>query len=65
MSKMGQYFFEMQEDATEMTKDAFLKKYGKSSASTYVKIQLELDGPSYDYTEEQQYYEEQSNDISF
>lgn len=55
MSKTGQYFFEMQEDAATMNWEAFSKKYGKNTLSVYESIQLENEGPDYDYTEEEQY----------
>lgn len=32
MSKMGQAIFEMQEDAIELTREEFIKKYGKQNA---------------------------------
>lgn len=35
MSKMGQYVFEMQEDAIEMTRKDFIEKYGESNAYVY------------------------------
>lgn len=38
MSKTGQSFFEMQEDAMELTKEEFVKKYGKQNADLYEQI---------------------------
>ena len=38
MSKMGNSFFEMQEDAMEMTKEAFVAKYGQQNAEIYEQI---------------------------
>lgn len=35
MSKMGQAIFEMQEDAREMTREEFIKKYGDQNADIY------------------------------
>lgn len=43
MSKVGQWVFEMQEDATWMTKEKFIQKYGASQASFWEKLQLEED----------------------
>jgi hypothetical protein len=38
MSKMGQDFFDMQEDAIKMTKEEFVKKYGAINADLYEQI---------------------------
>ena len=38
MSKMGQDFFDMQEDAINMTKEEFVKKYGAINADLYEQI---------------------------
>lgn len=38
MSRMGQDFFDMQEDAIEMTKEEFVKKYGANNADLYEQI---------------------------
>jgi hypothetical protein len=38
MSKMGNSFFEMQEDAIEMSKEEFVKKYGKLNEDIYDQI---------------------------
>lgn len=38
MSKMGQAIFEMQEDAVELTRDEFVKKYGKQNADVWDNI---------------------------
>ena len=35
MSKMGQAIYEMQEDAMEMSREEFVKKYGKANADVY------------------------------
>ncbi|MEK9696358.1 MAG: hypothetical protein VW270_11365 [Candidatus Poseidoniales archaeon] len=38
MSKMGNDFFDMQEDAINMTKEDFVKKYGQINADLYEQI---------------------------
>lgn len=38
MSKMGNDFFDMQEDAISMSKEAFIKKYGQINADLYDQI---------------------------
>ena len=38
MSKTGNDFFNMQEDAMEMTKEEFVKKYGQVNADLYEQI---------------------------
>ena len=38
MSKMGQDFFDMQEDAINMSKEDFVKKYGANNADLYEEI---------------------------
>lgn len=38
MSKMGQDFFDMQEDAFSMSKEDFVKKYGANNADLYEEI---------------------------
>ena len=38
MSRTGQNFFQMQEDAMEMTRDEFIKKYGKINEDLYERI---------------------------
>jgi hypothetical protein len=38
MSRMGQDFFDMQEDAISMTKEDFIKKYGANNADLYEQI---------------------------
>ena len=38
MSKMGQYVFEMQEDAYDMTEAEFVKKYGKINRDIWEQI---------------------------
>ena len=38
MSKMGNDFFDMQEDAINMSKEAFIKKYGAVNADLYEQI---------------------------
>lgn len=44
MSKMGQWVFEMQEDAYEMTQEEFIKKHGKQNRD----IWEQMNGPEYD-----------------
>lgn len=50
MSKMGQYVFEMQEDAYEMTEDEFVQKHGKQNRDIWEQLHVpqELD-PEVDY----------------
>lgn len=43
MSKMGQYVFEMQEDAYEMTEADFVKKHGRINRDIWEQI----NGPDY------------------
>lgn len=38
MSKMGQDFFDMQEDAIKLTKEEFVKKYGANNSDLYDQI---------------------------
>ena len=38
MSKMGNDFFDMQEDAINMTQEDFVKKYGQINADLYEQI---------------------------
>jgi len=44
MSKTGQDFFTMQEDAIQLTKEEFVKKYGVINADLYDQI-LEQNDP--------------------
>lgn len=57
MSKMGQWVFEMQEDAYEMTEEEFVKKHGKSNREVW----QVMNGPDYDdptgFDPEDYYYE--------
>lgn len=43
MSKMGQWVFEMQEDAYEMTEAEFVKKHGRNNRD----IWEQMNGPEY------------------
>lgn len=43
MSKMGQHVMEMQEDALEMDRDAFVAKHGKANADLYDKINIDYE----------------------
>ena len=47
MSKMGQFLFAMEEDASEMSRDAFILKYGKVNADVWDNVYL--DTPYADY----------------
>ena len=51
MSKMGQDFFDMQEDAINMTKEEFVKKYGAVNADLYDQI-LEQNEPGQEFLTE-------------
>ena len=51
MSKMGQDFFDMQEDAINMTKEEFVKKYGAVNADLYDQI-LEQNTPDQEFLTE-------------
>jgi hypothetical protein len=44
MSKMGQWVFEMQEDAYDMTLPEFINKYGASQASVWHEVQQSIEG---------------------
>ena len=39
MSKVGQWVFEMQEDAYDMSLDEFIHKHGQSQASVWHEVQ--------------------------
>ena len=52
MSKMGQWVFEMQEDAYEMTEAEFVKKHGKNNRD----IWEQMNGP--DSPEPDPYFED-------
>jgi|TARA_R110000772_G_scaffold243521_1_gene356429 hypothetical protein len=52
MSKMGQDFFDMQEDAVHLTKEAFLKKHGANNADLYDQIRELFQGPEQEYLTE-------------
>ena len=43
MSKTGQWIFEMQEDAGQMTRDEFLGKHGEMALSIWHEVQEEAD----------------------
>ena len=43
MSKTGQWIFEMQEDAGQMTQDEFLGKHGEMALSIWHEVQEEAD----------------------
>ena len=43
MSKMGQWVFEMQEDAYDMTLAEFIRKHGASQASVWHEVQQGID----------------------
>ena len=45
MSRMGQDFFDMQEDAISLTKEDFVKKYGANNADIYDKIWEDYEPP--------------------
>jgi len=51
MSKTGQDFFDMQEDAIELTKEQFVKKYGAINADLYDQI-LEQNDPDPEFLTE-------------
>jgi len=51
MSKTGQDFFDMQEDAIELTKEQFVKKYGVINADLYDQI-LEQNDPDPEFLTE-------------
>jgi len=52
MSKMGQWVFEMQEDAYDMTEAEFVKKHGKNNRD----IWQQINGP--DSPEPEPYFED-------
>jgi hypothetical protein len=43
MSKTGQWVFEMQEDATQMTLEEFVEKHGETAASVWYEVREESD----------------------
>jgi len=45
MSKMGNAFFEMQEDAMNMTQEQFVAKHGKNNLDIYQEITLQSSLP--------------------
>jgi hypothetical protein len=71
MSKMGNYVFQMQEDAVEMTEEQFYKTYGLMGREVRDQILSESYGPDYLQAmeeEEQQMQEDliyAQNDIHF
>jgi len=48
MSKMGNAFFEMQEDAMNMTEEQFIAKHGKNNLDIYNEITLQSNLPEPD-----------------
>ncbi len=48
MSKTGQWVFEMQEDAYDMTLAEFIKKHGESQSTVWHEVQDEINGDSVD-----------------
>ena len=48
MSKTGQWVFEMQEDAYDMTLAEFVKKHGETSSSIWHEVQDEMNGDAPD-----------------
>ena len=48
MSKTGQWVFEMQEDAYEMTLEEFIGKHGESQASVWYEVHEEADYEAFD-----------------
>jgi uncharacterized protein YozE (UPF0346 family) len=51
MSKMAQLAFEMQEDAYEMTLQAFIRKYGPSNATVWHEVQQSIEDQADYYME--------------
>lgn len=49
MSKMGQNFFEMQQDAEQMTLKEFVAKHGAANADLYGKLRDPDPEPETDY----------------
>jgi hypothetical protein len=50
MSKMGQWVFEMQEDAYDMTLSEFIRKYGAANASVWHEVDQSIENER-DYME--------------
>ena len=48
MSKVGQWVFEMQEDASQMTLEEFIEKHGESQADVWHQVWEEADYSVYD-----------------
>lgn len=48
MSKTGQWVFEMQEDASQMTLEEFIEKHGESQADVWHEVWAEADYSVYD-----------------
>lgn len=48
MSKVGQWVFEMQEDASQMTLEEFIDKHGESQADVWHEVWAEADYSVYD-----------------
>ena len=46
MSKTGQWVFEMQEDACDMTLAEFVEKHGESQSAVWHEVQNEMNGDS-------------------
>tara|TARA_X000001382_G_scaffold66517_2_gene46212 strand:+ start:1788 stop:1961 length:174 start_codon:yes stop_codon:yes gene_type:complete len=43
MSKIGQWNLQMEEDASDMSKDEFVKKYGDSNVDVWNKVNSSLE----------------------
>ena len=43
MSKIGQWNLQMEEDASELSKDEFVKKYGDSNVDVWNKVNSSLE----------------------
>ena len=48
MSKVGQWVFEMQEDATWMSKAVFVNVHGITNASVWEEVQRQMSGLDYE-----------------
>jgi hypothetical protein len=47
MSKIGNWFLDMQEAAAELTKEQFIKKYGEANAEVWDDVHHPKDEPDY------------------
>lgn len=63
MSKMGQFVFQMQEDAMVMSKDAFIDEYGSQYVDIYDQVYNEFVGEPAGF-EQQQALEEMQQQIN-